>query len=195
MALHAHADRAGALRMQENLAVQVIAQLAAQAAVFLALLLAASALHKWLRWTGSARAVHEFARVPRRAAAAALAAVGLAELAAAGMLLGVHRTGGAIIAATILGTYLALILRALAAGRRDVDCGCSFGGTPHGLGAFEAWRNALLLALALLVAAARPSGDGAPIGLQLLAAASLLALYGALDQAMAIRPLRPAVVA
>lgn len=181
--------------MHENLAAELIAQLAAQAAVFLALLLAASALHKWLRWTGSARAVHEFARVPRRAAAAALAAVGLAELAAAGMLLGAHRTGGAIIAAAILGTYLALIVRALAAGRRDVDCGCRFGGARHGLGAFEAWRNALLLSLALIVAAAPSSREGASIGLQLLAAAALLALYGALDQAMALRPLRPAVVA
>lgn len=193
--------------MDASLASQVIAQLAAQAAVFLALLLAASALHKWLRWSGSARAVHEFARVPRRAAAATLAAVSLAELAAAGMLLGAHRRGGALLAAAILGIYLALILRALAAGRRDVDCGCSFGGTPHGVGAFQAWRNALLLTLALFAAAVAPSAavpagsalppgsDGAPIGLELLAAAALLALYGALDQAMAIRPLRRAVVA
>ena len=56
-------------------------------------------------------------------------------------------------------------------------------------------RNALLLSLALIVAAAPSRREGASLGLQLLAAAALLALYGALDQVMGLRPLRPAVVA
>jgi hypothetical protein len=80
-------------------------------------------------------------------------------------------------------------LRAIAEGRRDVDCGCSFGRTRHPLGVFEGARNVVLVAMALLVAA---SAGGAPplAASQLLAACAFLALYGALDQVMALQPLR-----
>jgi len=178
--------------MYSGLTQGVFVQLMAQLAAFIALLLAASATHKWMRWLDSMRAVHEFAGVPRSAAAAALVAVGLAELFAAALLLGsVHRAGGAGLAALIWGTYLALMLRALAKGRRDVDCGCSFGGARHPLGAFEVSRNALLVLLALLLAFT-PTVAQAPVLSRLLAAAALLALYGALDQVMALQPLRRA---
>jgi len=178
--------------MNSGLTQHVFVQLMAQLAAFLALLLAASATDKWMRWPNSMRAVHEFAGVPHPAAAAALVAVGLAELLAAALLLGsVHRAGGAGLAALIWGTYLALMLRALAKGRRDVDCGCSFGGARHPLGAFEVSRNALLALLASLVAFTPTVAQG-PVLSRLLAAAALLALYGALDQVMALQPLRRA---
>ena len=102
--------------------------LASQLAAFLALLLAASAVHKGLRFAYTRRVAHEFANVPRAAAAGAVLAVMLGELSA-GILLAVpaFRPIGGLLAASIWGGYLALILRAIAAGRRDVDCGCSFG--------------------------------------------------------------------
>ena len=194
MAIHSHADRAGAPMMHGDLMSEVLGQLAAQAAAFLALLLGASAAHKWMRWRDSMRAVHEFAGVPRRGASAALIVVGLAEIAAAVLLEGANRAAGAGLAAVIFGIYLALMLRALASGRRNVDCGCSFGAGRHRLGPFEVSRNALLVLLALLVAG-EAGGVHTPLLSRWLAAAALLALYGALDQVMSLQPMRRAEVA
>ena len=178
--------------INSDLTQGVFVELMAQLAAFLALLLAASAMHKWMRWPDSMRAVHEFAGVPHPAAAPALVAVGLAELLAAALLLGsAHRAGGAGLAALIWGTYLALMLRALAKGRRDVVCGCSFGGARHPLGAFEVSRNALLALLALILAFT-PTVAPAAVLSRMLAAAALVALYGALDQVMAVQPLQKA---
>jgi hypothetical protein len=111
-----------------------------------------------------------------------------------------YRLAGGLLAALIWGGYLALILRAIGAGRRDVDCGCSFGtasfGTArfgaarHSLGAFEVARNTLLVVFALLVAGSALSAPPRIAASQVLAAGALLALYGALDQVMALGPLR-----
>ena len=60
--------------------------------------------------------------------------------------------GGAL-AVLIWGGYLALILRAIAQGRRDVDCGCTFGAAQRPLGVFQVARNVVLTGAALLVAA------------------------------------------
>jgi hypothetical protein len=180
--------------------------LASQLAVFLALLLAASAVHKGLRFAYTQRVAHEFANVPRTAAAGAVLAVMLGELSA-GILLAVpaSRPIGALLAASIWGGYLGLILRAIAAGRRDVDCGCSFGtagsGTAglgaagsltarHPLGGFEVVRNALLVISALFAAGAAVRLPAPVAASQVLAALALLALYGALDQVMTLQPLR-----
>jgi hypothetical protein len=125
-----------------------------------------------------------------------LGAVAVSEVAAAGLLLVPEwRTLGALLAAAIWTVYLLLIVRAIAAGRRDADCGCSFGAAQRPLGAFQVTRNGVLLALAVAVAMAggRASGAGAPVP-QLLAACALLALYGALDQVMGLRPLRTGVL-
>jgi hypothetical protein len=184
--------------------------LASQLAAFLALLLAASAVHKGLRFAYMQRVAHEFADVPRAAAAGAVLAAMLGELSA-GILLAVpaSRPIGGLLAASIWGGYLALILRAIAAGRRDVDCGCSFGtaglgaaglgaagvgtaglGRPHPLGGFEVVRNALLVIFALCAAGAAARLPAPVAASQLLAALALLALYGALDQVMTLQPLR-----
>jgi len=166
-----------------------------QIGVFLALLLAASAVHKGMRWAYTKRAVHEFAGVPRSAAAAAAAAAALGEsLAALLLFVPAFRRTGALLAALIFGAYLALMLRAIVRGRRDVDCGCSFGPTRHPLGAFDVVRNAVLTAFALLVAVSGAGGAEAVAASQALAGCALLALYGALDQVMALQPPRRGVV-
>jgi hypothetical protein len=170
--------------------------LAAQLAAFVAVLLAVSAGHKVVKWSYSRNVVREFAGLPHHVATAALAAAALGEAVAGVLLLlpGAHlRMIGASLAAAIWAAYLVFILRAVLQGRREVDCGCSFGsgaGANHRpLGAFQIGRNAVLLGLAILVAA---SARGAvPVqGSQLLAACALLALYGALDQVMALAPMR-----
>jgi hypothetical protein len=170
--------------------LEVMRLLSAQLAAFLALLLAAAAIHKWMRSAQLRTAVRELAGVPRAAAAWPVTAAALGEALAAAMLfVPAYRAAGALLAALMWGAYLALILRAISEGRRDVDCGCSFGRTRHPLGVFEAARNAVLIAMALLVAAsaggARPAAAS-----QLLAACTFLALYVALDQVMTLQPLR-----
>lgn len=167
-----------------------------QIGAFLALLLAASAVHKGMRWADTKRVVQEFAGVPRWAAPAAAAAAALAESLAALLLFApAYRRTGALLAALIWSAYLALMLRAIVRGRRDVDCGCSFGPTRHPLGAFDVSRNAVLAAFALLVAVSAASGAQAVSASQALAACALLALYAALDQVMALQPLRRGGVA
>jgi hypothetical protein len=169
--------------------------LAAQLAAFLALLLAASAAHKWLRWEPTLGVLRDFAGVPRAAAPAAALTVGLAEWSAAGLLfLPAYRVLGALLAASLLTGYLALIARVLITGRRDIDCGCSFGSARHRLGAFEVGRNAALAAMALFVAASAVRGGPAIAPSQALAACALLALYGALDQVMGLQPMRKGAV-
>ena len=169
--------------------------LAAQVAAFLALLLAASAAHKWVRWQHTLGVVRDFAGAPRVAAPAVAVGVGLAEwLAAALLFMPAYRVLGALLAGSILTVYLALIARARIAGRGDIDCGCSFGSARHTLGAFEMGRNALLAALALFVAASAARGGPAIAASQTLAAAALLALYVALDQVMGLQPMRKGAV-
>lgn len=166
--------------------------LAAQGAAFLALLLAASAVHKASRWRRSLEVVRGFAGVPGPLAAASLGVAVVAELAAGVLLvLPQTRASGAVLAAAVWTVYLALLLRAIFQNRRNVDCGCSFGSSHRSLGAFQVTRNAALACASAAVAAASASGAVPAVAAsQLLGAAALLALYGALDQVMALQPLR-----
>ncbi len=171
---------------------EVIQVLVVQLAAFQAALLLASGLHKLTRPGRAKEAVHEFAGVPSRLAPAAAALIAAAEMLA-GFLLWTQscRAEGAALAALIWGAYLFLILRAIARGRRDVDCGCSFGAVQHPLGQYQVLRNVWLTGMALLVAAVSAASIGGQVlGSQILAACALLALYGALDQAMALMPPR-----
>jgi uncharacterized membrane protein YphA (DoxX/SURF4 family) len=174
--------------------LSVAGVLLAQLAAFLAVLLTASAAHKAFSWRRTRSVVQDFAGVPRPAAsAAAFAACALEALAGALLLLPGYRRAGAALAAAILGVYLALIARAVAAGRGAVDCGCNFGAGPRSLGRFEVARNAVLLGAALLLLAdADTIASTAPS--QLLAACALFALYVAVDQLTALRPMRPGAV-
>jgi hypothetical protein len=102
--------------------------LAAQLAVFQALLLAASAVHKASTWSRSLGVMRQFGGVPSSLARAALGTVIASEFVAALLLLvPAHRAAGAILAAALWTVYLALMLRAILQNRRDLDCGCSFG--------------------------------------------------------------------
>ena len=165
---------------------------AAQMAVFQAMLLAASAVHKAARWTHSRNLMRQFAGVPRVLAASSLGAATTVELAAGALLVvPAHRMTGAVLAALIWTLYVVLIVRAIVQGRRDVDCGCSFGPTSRPLGSFQIARNLVLAALAVFVAwvSAFPGAVALP-GTHILGGLALLALYGALDQVMALQPLR-----
>jgi hypothetical protein len=172
--------------------LEVFQWLMVQLAAFQAVLLLASALHK-MAWPDRARTVvHEFVGVPSRLALAAIALIAAAE-ALAGYLLWTqaYRAAGGALAALIWSAYLALILRSIAQGRRDVDCGCSFGAAQRPLGTYQVVRNVLLAGVASLVAAVSAASAGGPVlGSQILAAIALLVLYGALDQAMALTPPR-----
>jgi hypothetical protein len=165
--------------------------LVSQLAAFLGLLLMTSSVHKGIHWTHTLRVVHDFAGVPRSASPFAVIAAALGELLAGALLfVPAYRLAGALLAALLWGSYLALIVRAILQGRRDVDCGCSFGPTQRPLGLFQVARNAVLVAFALLVAVSAANGGVPAPASQVLAACALLALYGALDQVMALQPLR-----
>jgi hypothetical protein len=165
---------------------------AAQMATFQAMLLAASAVHKAARWTHSRNLMRQFAGVPGVLAGTSLGVATAVELAAgAQLLVPAFRTTGAVLAALIWTLYVALIVRAIVQGRRDVDCGCSFGPTSRPLGSYQIARNLVLAALALFVAWVSAFGGAVPAqGTFVLGGLALLALYGALDQVMALQPLR-----
>ena len=133
--------------------------LATQLAAFLALLLATTAAHKGWRFAHARSVAHEFAGVPRAAAPAAVLFASLLEAGAAVLLIVPSgRASGAWISTLVLSGYLALIVRAIAKGRRDVDCGCSFAPSRHPLGAFHIVRNAALALASLAVAITTRSG-------------------------------------
>jgi hypothetical protein len=169
-----------------------VQSLAAQMATFQAMLLAASAVHKAVRWTHSRNVMRQFAGVPGVLAGTSLGVATAVELAAgAQLLVPAYRTTGAVLAALIWTLYVALIVRAVVQGRRDVDCGCSFGPTSRPLGSFQIARNLVLAALAVFIAWVSASGGSVPAqGTFVLGGLALLTLYGALDQVMALQPLR-----
>jgi hypothetical protein len=166
--------------------------LAAQMATFQAMLLAVSAVHKAARWTHSLAVMRQFAGVPEVLAAASLGAAIAVESAAGALLMApAYRTAGAVLAALIWALYAALIIRAIVQGRRDVDCGCSFGRTSKPLGSFQIARNLVLAALAVCIAWVSAFHGTVPAqGTFIVGGLALLALYGALDQVMALQPLR-----
>jgi hypothetical protein len=176
---------------------EVLQALAAQLGAFESLLLLASALHKAVSWRHLETVVGRFAGLGQSVAPIALGTSAALEVAAGGLLwVPGLRMVGALLAALVWTVYLVLIVRAIAAGRRDADCGCSFGAKSRPLGAYQVTRNAVLLGLAAFVVldawwTGGPVAVGAgDLGSQILAAGALLALYGALDQVMALQPLR-----
>src|SRR5260370_38526488 len=112
----------------------VIQLLVVQLAAFLGLLLLASGLHKLIRRDHARVAVHAFAGVPRYLAPFAVVTVAMVELLASLLLwTPSYRAAGGALALLIWGGYLSLILRAIARGKGDVDCGCTFGATQRPL--------------------------------------------------------------
>ena len=142
---YADANRARTLMTTAASMLGVIQALVVQLAAFQAVLLLASGLHKLIRRHRTQAVVHEFARVPRYLAPFAVGLVAAAELFAGLLLLTPsHRAAGGVLAALIWGAYLLLILRAIAQGRREVDCGCTFGAARRPLGRTKSRRNAVI---------------------------------------------------
>ncbi|MEA3110127.1 MAG: hypothetical protein QOI88_4732 [Gammaproteobacteria bacterium] len=178
--------------MDDASLVGTVQSFAAQMATFQAMLLAASAVHKAARWTHSLTVMRQFAGVPGVLAASSLGAATAVELAAGALLMmPAYRTAGAVLAALVWTLYVALIVRAVVQGRRDVDCGCSFGPTSRPLGSYQITRNVVLAALAVFIACVSAFQGAVPAQATFVwGGLALVALYGALDQVMALQPLR-----
>ena len=159
-----------------------------QLAAFVSVLLFMSALHKAVARARSIAAVRELARVPQWLAPWTLGLATALELSAAVALFSpLYRAAGALLAACLCLTYAGLMMNAITQGRRDIDCGCSFGAARHPLGRYQVTRNALLAAGCVAVAAGSAAHGAPPFAaMQVLAAVALLALYAALDQVMAL---------
>jgi methylamine utilization protein MauE len=191
--------------MNEALSVTVVVQIAiAQLASFASLLLFAAAAHKLGNLTRTAQAVHELTGLQQPLARFAAIALAAAELSASvGLWLSPLRFDAALLAALIWSGYFVFLLQAVATGRRDIDCGCSFGEARRPLGLFQLLRAALLALLGLVVALSAAVAPGslaydvsaAAITTQVLAGVGLLALYAALDQVMTQQPLRAGIAA
>jgi Methylamine utilisation protein MauE len=181
-----------------------------QLAVFLALLLSVAAVHKIIWRARARRAAGALTGMEWRGTGVAVKLASLSELGAAGLLaLPACRPGGAVLAALVWSAYFALIARSIVLGRRDLDCGCSFGAAHRPLGSFQLLRCASLVLLAFVVAAlcmSHTDRDGAAttavdadsgtvmLICEGLAAVAMLALYAALDQLMSLRPLRAGAI-
>ena len=168
----------------------------AQLAAFVSVLLLMSALHKGLARAQSLRAVRELGRMPQPLAPWALGLATALELIAAVALFAPHyRVQGAWLAGCLWLSYAGLMVNAIAQGRRDIDCGCSFGAARHALGRYHVIRNALLAAGCAAVAVGSAAQGAPPFeASDVLAAAALLALYAALDQVMALTAPRAGAV-
>jgi uncharacterized membrane protein YphA (DoxX/SURF4 family) len=163
--------------------------LLSQLALFLALLLATSVLHKARQYGRVRGAAAELTRLKGRAADVAVVVAGVSEAAAAVLLcISGMRAVGAWVAAAVIAVYLGFIMAAIATNRRDFDCGCNLGSPRRALGAFAIARNSILVLCGLLVAL-YISDFSAPSGSELLPAAILLAIYFALDEVIAVRSL------
>ncbi len=189
--------------MNEAASLTMVAQIAiAQLASFASFLLALAALHKLIDRERAAHAIRELTGLPPALAVPAARAVAAAELlAATGLWIAPLRFEAALLAALIWSGYFVFLLQAVAAGRSDIDCGCSFASAHRPLGLFQMLRAALLALLGFAIALSAAIAPGAlaydvspaAIATQLLAGAALLALYAALDQVMSLQPLRAGV--
>ena len=170
----------------------VVRILIAQLAAFLALLLLASAVHKAFRWPHTRRVVRDFAGVPAAPSSVTALAAALDRSARrraavrAGPSPGGSGAGGALVGG-VLGAHRARHRPGPARSRLRLQFRP---GASSRSGAFQVARNALLVFLALLVAVSAAGGSVPVTASQVLAACALLALYGALDQVMALQPLR-----
>ena len=180
----------------------VLALLQTEVAWFLALLLAGAALHKLIAHARAQRAAGDLLKRSWRSAGIAAAAAALVEGVAA-LCLGnaASRRFGALLATALWAVYLGLLVRAIIQGRRDVDCGCSFGQAHRPLGRWQVLRTVGLCLLATAVAAlahdpgiSGAASAAAPSLAELTSAAlapfALLALYAALDHSLGLVPLR-----
>jgi hypothetical protein len=167
----------------------ILASLADAAAAFLSALLILAAAHKLLDPERARRAASDLLRAPAMLARGATGAAVALELAAGfALILPATRMAGALMAAGLWLAYTLAIQLAIGAGRRDLDCGCSFAAVHAPLGGFELTRNLTLAALAVGVAAMTRAGAPGPIPpMDAFSALVLVTLYVSVDQTRAIR--------
>jgi hypothetical protein len=171
----------------------VSSELVSQVAAFLAVLLAASALHKALNLRASAASAVLLAGLrPAWGGAAVALAMGLEAASGVGLATSAHRGAAALGALVVFGLYLLFLARAVLAGRTAIDCGCRFGGAAHRhIGAFELGRNAMLVLLAALVAIVASTGLTGGLGLRhVLVGLAGFAVYLAIEAVAGLEPRR-----
>lgn len=175
-----------------SLRAAVIADLAAQVAAFLAAVALVSAAHNLARPARARAAIEALTGVSAATAAIGLVILAIVETGAGvALLIPALRAAGAALAATVWAGYFVALARAVAAGRRDLDCGCSFGESAARLGPYHLLRAGGLALVAATIAAA-PAAVAATrhsfaVSLSTIGGAlALLAVVFALDQFMSL---------
>jgi len=160
-------------------------------ALALAAILATAASHKLRAPRRFARQLEDYALLPQALLAPFTRLIPLLEaVLALALLLPATRTWAAFGTAALLAAYALAIAINLWRGRRDMDCGCSGPNQSQPLRPALLLRNAGLVALALIAAhtpLAREMG-AADLMLSILASATLLLLYTAIDTLLANAP-------
>ena len=189
--------------MMPSVSLTLVAQLAiAQLGAFVSLLLLASGVHKLRGRERAAQAVTQLTGLPAGRAGVLAVLLGLLEIAAGvGLWVAPLRVDAALLAVLLWSGYFVFLVQAVASGARAVDCGCSFASGHAEIDLFAVLRAGALALLAMLVACSAGVAPGAvpyeagaaAVGTEVLAGLGLLALYIALDQVMALKPLRPGI--
>ncbi len=152
-----------------------------------AALFSASAFHKARDLRRFAASIDAYQLLPGGAGSLAAPLIVAIEVGVAiGLLAPATRMAAGLAGALLFAGYGAAMAFNLALGRRDIDCGCRFGGGESRLSSGLVLRNAVLALGSLVVAApaaARPLGafDVASIALAALAAAALYAGFEAVN--------------
>lgn len=148
-------------------------------ALCLSALFASGAIHKAQAPRVFLLSVRGYGAVPDSLAPAFAAVVMISEAAVAAMLLApAARPLGAFGAAALLLIYAAAMGFNIARGRREIACGCTFGGDAATISVYAVARN-ILLALGALVLFA-PTGGRAMTGFDFVSAALFAASASAL---------------
>ncbi len=127
--------------------------LSAALGLFLAVLLAASAAHKAKTFREFAGVIENYRLAPRVAVPLIAPVILFAEAMIAVCLLApALRDEAALCAASLFFLYGAAMAINLLCGRREIDCGCSFGAGGDRLTWSLVWRNLALVAASLTVA-------------------------------------------
>ena len=118
-----------------------------------AFLFGMAGVHKLRAPQETQQLIEHYQVMPRSLTASARWMIPSIETAVAlGLLFPATRTMAAVAGAVLLGIYAAAMTINLYRGRRDLDCGCSIGGSPQVVTELLVVRNVLLAASILVVA-------------------------------------------
>ncbi|SEH13890.1 Methylamine utilisation protein MauE [Sphingopyxis sp. YR583] len=149
-------------------------------ALFLAAMLATSAVHKLAQRTRLTQATASLLRLnPVVAMPVTMAAAAIEAAAALALCFPASRTGGALLGALLWALYAMALSAARRRGDAMIDCGCDFGKPRHGIGRFAIGRAGALAAAALALAFSPTIGGGVDIQSILAALAFVALLFAA----------------